>query len=439
MQVYKAAKYIRLSYTDDKSNESNSVGNQRKLIEDFVSRHPEIELVSEKVDDGYSGVIFDRPAFKEMMDDIMEGKINCVIVKDLSRLGREYIETGRYMRRVFPAYGVRFIAINDNIDTLNESTGDDLTVSVKNIMNEAYARDISIKTRSSLETKRKNGDFVGAFPVYGYRKSEDNHNLLVVDEYAAQVVRSIFRMRLEGFSPYAIANELNRLGTLSPLAYKKYYGLPHAKKGYTDRKDCRWSANTVTRILQDETYTGTLVQGRKGSQHFKLKEMESRPSSEWVRVENAHEAIIDRNDFDLVQRIRNLDTRTSPQKDNVLTMFYDREKELLVLNEDNDMYETCLMTATAYLSGDCERRKELLKNAPEGIVESVKLLEKVFKYRIFDKRTFQALNNLLDDTQRKYVTHLINEEDPISAAYIAFRAGMISGKRIERAKKRKDR
>lgn len=317
MQVYKAAKYIRLSYTDDKSNESNSVGNQRKLIEDFVSRHPEIELVSEKVDDGYSGVIFDRPAFKEMMDDIMEGKINCVIVKDLSRLGREYIETGRYMRRVFPAYGVRFIAINDNIDTLNESAGDDLTVSVKNIMNEAYARDISIKTRSSLETKRKNGDFVGAFPVYGYRKSEDNHNLLVVDEYAAQVVRSIFRMRLEGFSPYAIANELNRLGTLSPLAYKKYYGLPHAKKGYTDRKDCRWSANTVTRILQDETYTGTLVQGRKGSQHFKLKEMESRPSSEWVRVENAHEAIIDRNDFDLVQRIRNLDTRTSPQKDKV--------------------------------------------------------------------------------------------------------------------------
>lgn len=131
MQVYKAAKYIRLSYTDDKSNESNSVGNQRKLIEDFVSRHPEIELVSEKVDDGYSGVIFDRPAFKEMMDDIMEGKINCVIVKDLSRLGREYIETGRYMRRVFPAYGVRFIAINDNIDTLNESAGDDLTVSVK--------------------------------------------------------------------------------------------------------------------------------------------------------------------------------------------------------------------------------------------------------------------------------------------------------------------
>ena len=152
MQVYKAAKYIRLSYTDDKSNESNSVGNQRKLIEDFVSRHPEIELVSEKVDDGYSGVIFDRPAFKEMMDDIMEGKINCVIVKDLSRLGREYIETGRYMRRVFPAYGVRFIAINDNIDTLNESVGDDLTVSVKKPMHGIFPSRREVLWRQSART-----------------------------------------------------------------------------------------------------------------------------------------------------------------------------------------------------------------------------------------------------------------------------------------------
>ena len=310
------ALYIRLS-VEDNNKRGNSIETQKLVLEKFLLGKPELRLYDIYIDNGATGTNFNRDGFQRMLSDIESGKVGCVIVKDLSRLGREYIETGRYMRRVFPAYGVRFIAINDNIDTLNESAGDDLTVSVKNIMNEAYARDISIKTRSSLETKRKNGDFVGAFPVYGYRKSEDNHNLLVVDEYAAQVVRSIFRMRLEGFSPYAIANELNRLGTLSPLAYKKYYGLPHAKKGYTDRKDCRWSANTVTRILQDETYTGTLVQGRKGSQHFKLKEMESRPSSEWIRVENAHEAIIDRNDFDLVQRIRNLDTRTSPQKDKV--------------------------------------------------------------------------------------------------------------------------
>ena len=185
MPKYQATAYIRLSYTDDRSSESDSVTNQRKLIENFIERNPDIQIVSEKIDDGYSGIIFDRPAFKEMMQDITDGKINCVIVKDLSRLGREYIETGRYLRRVFPTYGVRFIAITDNIDTAHEGSGDDLTVSVKNIMNEAYCRDISIKTRTSLDIKRRNGDFVGAFPVYGYMKSEENKNLLVPDPYAS--------------------------------------------------------------------------------------------------------------------------------------------------------------------------------------------------------------------------------------------------------------
>lgn len=316
MQVYKAIKYIRLSYTDDKTVESDSVANQRRLIDDYIARHPEIEVVAEKIDDGYSGVLFDRPAFQEMMQMIEQGEANCVIVKDLSRLGREYIETGRYMRRVFPAYGVRFIAINDNVDTENDAA-DDLTVSVKNIMNEAYCRDISVKTRSALEVKRRSGDFVGAFTIYGYVKVGDKHKSLEVDEYAANVVRDIFRKRLEGFSASHIADELNRLGILSPLAYKRNHGMPHAKGGYTDRKDCKWSATTIIRILQDETYTGTLVQGKQTTPHFKLKEREDKPSSEWIRVEGTHEAIIQKHDFDLVQRLRRIDTRTSPKSDKV--------------------------------------------------------------------------------------------------------------------------
>lgn len=314
MSKYQAAAYIRLSYTDDKSSESDSVGNQRKLIENFVSRNPDIEIVSEKIDDGYSGIIFDRPAFKEMMQDVTEGRINCVIVKDLSRLGREYIETGRYLRRIFPTYGVRFIAINDNLDTANDGNGDDLAVSVKNIMNEAYCRDISIKTRSALDIKRRNGDFVGAFTVYGYLKDGDNHNQLTIDPYAANIVRSIFRMRLEGSSANHIANELNRLCVLSPLAYKKNKGLPYAKGGYADKAECKWSATTVLRILEDETYTGVLVQGKRGTPHYKLKTMELHPSSEWIRIPDAHEAIIAQHDFDLVQRIRHLDTRTAPDQ-----------------------------------------------------------------------------------------------------------------------------
>lgn len=161
MAKYDATAYLRLSYTADQSEESDSITNQKKLVEDFVAAHPDITLVNERVDDGYSGVLFDRPAFQEMMQDITQGTINCVIVKDLSRLGREYIETGRYLRQIFPAYGVRFIAINDGIDTANEHNGDDLNISLKNLLNDTYCRDISVKTRSALLSKRKNGEYVG--------------------------------------------------------------------------------------------------------------------------------------------------------------------------------------------------------------------------------------------------------------------------------------
>ena len=317
MSQYKAAAYIRLSYTNDRSTESDSVGNQRRIIEDFVARNPDIALIEEKVDDGYTGLLFDRPAYKDMMDDITSGKINCVIVKDLSRLGREYIETGRYLRRIFPAYGVRFISITDNIDTAREQSSDDLTISIKNIMNESYSRDISVKTRTALDVKRRNGDFVGSFTVYGYLKSEENRNKLIPDPYAGAVVQDIFQMRLGGVSAAGIAEKLNALGILSPLAYKKRCGLPHARNNYTDREDCRWSATTVLRILSDETYTGTLVQGKTGTPHYKIKEPELRPSSEWIRTPDAHEALVSRQDFDLVQRIRQLDTRHAPGEETV--------------------------------------------------------------------------------------------------------------------------
>ena len=317
MPKFQATAYLRLSYTENHENESDSIANQKKLIEDYVKGHPDIELVSEKVDDGYSGILFDRPAFQEMMQDIMEGRVNCVIVKDLSRLGREYIETGRYLRRIFPAYGVRFIAINDNIDTAHEHAGDDLNISMKNLINDAYCHDISVKTRSALEVKRKKGDYVGACPVYGYRKSEENRNQLVVDEYAARVVRDIFRAKIDGRSAKRIADELNALGVLSPLAYKISRGLPHPKGGFADRPDAKWSATTVIRILQDEIYTGTLVQGRQGTYNHKLRDVIQKPEEEWIRVENAHEAIIRKRDFDLVQHIMGLDTRTAPEGEKV--------------------------------------------------------------------------------------------------------------------------
>lgn len=319
---YRAVKYIRLSSSDDKATakggatESDSVVNQRKLISGWLKNHPEIEVVGEKVDDGFSGILFNRPAFTEMMDDIYAGKINCIVCKDLSRLGREYIETGRHLRRIFPAYGVRFIAINDNIDTLNDS-GDDLTVSLKSIVNDAYCRDISIKTRSALGVKRANGDFTGACPVYGYKKDSINRNLLVIDDYPASVVRDIFRMKLDGYAAARIADILNERGVLSPMEYKKDRGLPHPKGGYADIDGAKWSATTIIRILHDETYIGTLIQGKNGTPNYKLKELVKRLEDEWHITENAHEAIIPKHNFDLAQKILRLDTRTSPHSDKV--------------------------------------------------------------------------------------------------------------------------
>jgi DNA invertase Pin-like site-specific DNA recombinase len=322
---YKAIKYIRLSDPDSKKDangkkivrqESDSVGNQRMLIDDYLRNHPEIEVVDEKVDDGFSGILFDRPAFKEMMQAIENGWVNCVITKDLSRLGREYVETGRYLRRIFPAYGVRFIAINDNIDTMKDS-GDDLTVSLRSIINDAYCRDISIKTRSALDAKRAGGSFTGACPIYGYKKTDGVRKQLFIDEYPASIVEDIYRMKLNGYSAARIAAMLNERGVLSPMEYKKDRGLPHPKGGYADIDSAKWSATTIIRILTDETYTGTLIQGKSWTPNYKLRQLVQKPEDEWHKTNDAHDAIISKNTFDLTQKVMQLDTRTAPDSDRV--------------------------------------------------------------------------------------------------------------------------
>lgn len=320
---WRLGKYIRLSKEDllRGRDESNSVINQRRLLEQYHQTHlDEFHDGTEQdvyVDDGKTGTDTDREDFQRLLADVYSGRINCVIVKDLSRLGREYIETGRYLRQIFPAYGVRFIAINDGIDTANEHNGDDLNISLKNLLNDTYCRDISVKTRSALLSKRKNGEYVGACPVYGYRKDQENKNQLVIDEDTARVVRDIFRRRIDGASAKRIADELNRLGIPSPLAYKISRGLPHPKKGYADSQKAQWSAHTVLRILQDETYTGVLLQGKQSTHNHKIKDIIEKPAEEWIRTENAHAPIIRKQDYELVQKIMGLDTRTAPDGDAV--------------------------------------------------------------------------------------------------------------------------
>ena len=315
-KIYNACIYARLSRDDGDKLESDSITNQKALIRDFLSKHPEIHVVSEKTDDGYSGVNFDRPAFQEMMDEIRSGKVNCVVVKDLSRFGRNYIEAGNYIERVFPFMGVRFIAINDSYDSLDKNQSDSLIIPFKNLINDAYCKDISVKIRSQLEIKRKKGQFIGAFAVYGYLKDEDDHNRLVIDTYASEVVRAIFKWKLEGMSQGRIADKLNMQGVLCPMEYKISLGMK-VQTNLRVHKKAMWSPVSVTRILTNEIYTGVLVQGKSGTPNYKVKKVMPKDEEEWSRVEDSHPAIITRRNFDTVQRIMQRDIRIAPAEETV--------------------------------------------------------------------------------------------------------------------------
>ena len=220
-QVWNACGYVRLSREDGDKEESNSVTGQKDLIRDYLSRHEDLHERGMKVDDGFTGSNFQRPAFQEMMGEVKAGKINCIVVKDLSRFGRNHLEAGEYIERIFPFLGVRFIAINDHYDSLHsQAESDEILVPFKNLINEAYCRDTSIKIRSQLEIKRQRGDFIGSFTVFGYQKDPADRHKLVIDEYAADVVRDIFNWKLDGISALDIAAKLTASGIPTPMDYR---------------------------------------------------------------------------------------------------------------------------------------------------------------------------------------------------------------------------
>lgn len=318
--IFRAAVYVRISKEDAAGKaESNSITNQKQLIFDYLKNKPEIEVVSVRIDDGYTGTNYDRPAFQRMLEDMKAGVVNCVVVKDLSRFGREYIDAGKYIDRLFPFYGVRLIAINDGIDTITRDSADDFSITFKNLFNDNYARDISVKTRSNLSVKRKNGEFVGAFASYGYQRSETEHNKLVIDEYAAAVVEDIFRWKISGMSQDAIAKKLNSMGILSPAEYKRSIGMKY-RSGFEAQKKALWSAVAVRRILTNEIYIGTLIQGVRTTPNYKVKIVKTKGREECCILEDNHEPIIHKKTFELVQRLLLLDTRTSPDEELVFPL-----------------------------------------------------------------------------------------------------------------------
>lgn len=312
-QVFKVAIYLRLSKEDGDLSfsskgkyESDSINNQRDLILGYLAMHPEMEIVDEYVDDGKTGTNFDRAEFQRMIEDLKAGVVNCVIVKDLSRFGRDYIDCGYYHDKLFPELGVRFIAVNDNYDSANATSSDNLVVPFKNLINDSYSRDISIKVRSNLDTKRKRGEFISNYAPYGYIKSEEDKNQLVIDDYAAEIVRDIFKWKIDGLSPEMIAKRLNDMGILSPMEYKRSCGIKFRPK---DVSQSGWNHITVRRILQNEVHIGVLAQGKRTTPNYKTKKFVYKSENEWTRIEGTHAPIISRRDFEIVQELLREDTR----------------------------------------------------------------------------------------------------------------------------------
>lgn len=310
-RIFYADTYFRLSKDDGDKGESNSIVNQRKLINEFISASDNIQLAEEFYDDGYTGTNFERPGFQKMLRHLESGEANCVIVKDLSRLGRDYIETGKYIERIFPAMGIRFIAINDNVDTYRKDQADEIIVPFKNLINDSYCRELSLKLRRQFSVQRKNGEFIGNFACFGYRKSPEDKHKLIIDDTAADVVRVIYAKRIEGYSCGGIAKYLNNFGFLSPSDYKNSIG-ENYKSGFKESAQSRWSDSQVRRILSNRVYVGDLEQGKRSTPNYKVKKMITKSPEEWCVTRGAHEAIISEETYMTVQKVALMDCYTAP-------------------------------------------------------------------------------------------------------------------------------
>ena len=317
VKIWRAALYVRLSREDGDKEESDSVIHQKDLLNQFVSLEPDIVVHDIYIDDGWSGTNFDRPEFTRMMSDIKSGVVNCVIVKDLSRFGRNYIDVGQYIEKVFPLMDIRFISVSDNLDSVkNPQNMNNIIVPFKNLINDEYSRDISNKIRSTLDIMRKQGKHIGSFACYGYKKDPENHNHLVIDEEAAEVVRDIFRWYISGMSMISIAQKLNMSGVPNPSTYKKMQGLRY-KNRYEYMSDGKWPDSSIRRILNNQMYIGNLVQGVIKIKSYKVQKAQRQSKEDWIIVENTHEPIISKEDFMIAQELIQRRTRKAPAQTQV--------------------------------------------------------------------------------------------------------------------------
>ena len=314
---WKLGQYIRLSKEDMNrgKDESNSVIHQRSLLDDYYRQHiDEFENAPESyVDDGFTGTDTNRKDFQRLIADIYAGTINCVIVKDLSRLSRNYYEAGELIESLFVKMNVRFISLAEGVDSYqNPDSVSSILVPITNVMNDQYCYQTSKKIRQVFDLKKRNGEFIGSYAPYGFVKDPKDKHALLVDPEAAEIVKQIFSMFLSGVTVRAVVNHLNDHGIMCPSVYKQSQGLNYScPNGQTKPM---WSTITISTMLKNPVYIGDMVQGRKRVKSYKIHKLEAVPEKDWIVVQNTHEPIIDRDSFEKVKGLLKRDTRTSPKQ-----------------------------------------------------------------------------------------------------------------------------
>lgn len=320
IRTWKVALYIRLSREDDDDKaESYSVTSQREILKEYLKQHPDMELYDIYIDDGWSGTNFDRPDFQRMIADIKARRVTCVVVKDLSRFCRNAVDGGYYLDNVFVSLQVRFIAINNCLDTFSDNMNAAtrcISVGVQNVINESVAATTSVNVRGTLNVNREKEQFIGSFPTYGYAKSPDDHHQLIIDEEPAAVVRQIYAWFIAGKSIIGIAKELNERGIPNPSMYKRLKGMKYRHPAGASN-DGLWPDSSVRRILTNEMYIGNMVQGKNTTISYKIKKCRAIPKEEWIIVEGTHEPIIEKDTFYQAQALFNKNIRKSPTKSEV--------------------------------------------------------------------------------------------------------------------------
>lgn len=309
-RIYHVGAYIRLSVEDNGKPNTDTIENQKELVKRYIEEQPDMEFFELYCDNGRTGTDFERPEFERLMQDVRKGTIDCIVVKDLSRFGRNYRETGNYLERIFPFLEVRFVAVADQLDTLHAKCGsNNYLISLKNIINEIYSKDISRKSGSALAVKQRKGEFIGTWAAYGYKKCADNPHQIEPDKETAPIVKKMFAWRLSGMGYRQITRNLNEQGIPSPSRYHYLKGDATCER----YANAIWRQEMVKKILTSKVYLGHMVQGKKRASFYEGKPQQQLPESEWIIVRNTHEPLIDTNTFYAVQELAD-QTKTNYRK-----------------------------------------------------------------------------------------------------------------------------